>query len=166
MKYTEKLGLRLPEGSDKFDIEDFNENFGTLDESLVPGENGFDTGGEPIYLRQDIDQYHSYTAGMSSEGELDLTVGVKRGSRYDPYKAAQTHYYYDEEGAVVVAETAADIVRLRAGESVLEVTEEGVTFNGKPLGGGSQPIGQAVGILSGVTSSIIGQAEEVTENGI
>ena len=162
MNYTEKLGLRLPEGADKFDIEDFNENFGALDESLVPGENGFDTGGEPIYLRQDIDQYHSYTAGMSSEGELDLTVGVKRGSRYDPYKAAQTHYYYDEEGAVVVAETAADIVRLRAGESVLEVTEEGVTFNGKPLGG-TQPIGQAVGKLSGVTDSVIGTLEEVTE---
>ena len=163
MKYTEKLGLRLPEGSDKFDIEDFNENFGTLDNSLVPGENGFVTDGKPIYLWEDTDQYHSYTAGMDGEGELDLTVGVKRGSRYDPYKAAQTHYYYDEEGAVVVAETAADIVRLRAGESVLEVTEEGVTFNGKPLGGGSQPIGQLVGILSGVTDSVIGTLEEVTE---
>ena len=163
MRYTEKLGLRLPEGSDKFDIEDINENTRTLDDALVPGENGFVTDGEPIYLWEDTDQYHSYTAGMDSEGELDLTVGVKRGSRYDPYKAAQTHYYYDEEEAVGVAETAADIVRLRAGESVLEVTEEGVTFNGKPLGGGSQPIGQAVGILSGVTSSVIGQAEEVTE---
>ncbi|MBR1561578.1 MAG: hypothetical protein IJ645_00065 [Ruminococcus sp.] len=163
MRYTEKLGLRLPEGADKFDIEEFNENFATLDNSLVPGENGFVTDGEPIYLWADTDQYHSYTAGMDSEGELDLTVGVKRGSRYDPYKAAQTHYYYDEEEAVGVAETAADIVRLRAGESVLEVTEEGVTFNGKPLGGGSQPIGQLVGILSGVTDSVIGTLEEVTE---
>lgn len=163
MNYTEKLGLRLPEGSDKFDIEDFNENFGALDESLVPGENGFDTGGEPIYLRQDIDQYHSYTAGMSSEGEFDLTVGVKRGARYDHYKEAVTHYRYDEEESVASAETVADIVRLRAGESVLEVTEEGVTFNGKPLGGGSQPIGQTVGILSGVTGSATGILREVTE---
>ena len=162
MKYTEKLGLRLPEGSDKFDIEDFNENFGTLDNSLVPGENGFVTDGKPIYLWEDTDQYHSYTAGMDSEGELDLTVGVKRGSRYDPYKTAQTHYYYDEEGAVVIADTAADIVRLRAGESVLEVTEEGVTFNGKPLGGGSQPIGQLVGILSGTANAATGILREVT----
>ena len=163
MNYTEKLGLRLPEGSDRFDIEDLNENFATLDGALVPGENGFDTDGKPIYLWEDTDQYHSYTAGMSSEGEFDLTVGVKRGARYDHYKEAVTHYRYDEEESVASAETVADVVRFWAGASVFEVTEEGVTFNGKPLGGGSQPIGQAVGILSGVTGSVTGTLEEVTE---
>lgn len=42
MKYTEKLGLKKPEISDKFDIADFNENMDILDE-LEGGGGGGDT---------------------------------------------------------------------------------------------------------------------------
>ena len=169
MNYTSNKELRLPESSDRFDIDDFNENFEKLDPSILADEDGsIDFAEAILYLKKDIDQehgYHSYTASLSADENYNITIERALGARYEGAHEAHLKLYDDSEADVdhrIVAELYADnVVRLQAGEGVLEVTADGVTFNGKSLGGSSQPIGQAVGLLSGETGSVIGTLEEV-----
>lgn len=164
MKYTSNKELRLPESSDRFDIDDLNDNFEKLDPSVLADEDGsIDFAEAILYLKKDIDQehgYHSYTASLSADENYNITIERVLGARYDHTRVAGLKLYEDSEAGAdlrVAAELYADnVVRLQAGEGVLEVTADGVTFNGKSLGGSGVSIGALTAITSGISNSVIG----------
>ncbi len=170
MNYTSNKELRLPESSDRFDIDDFNENFEKLDPSVLADEDGnIDFAEAILYLKKDIDQehgYHSYTASLSADDHYNVTLERALGARYDGARYAWLKLYEDLAAEInlrVAAELYADnVVRLQGGTGVLEVTSNGVTFNGKSLGGGVN-IGGTIGIMpNALSTSIIGELEEET----
>lgn len=164
MNYTSNKELRLPESSDRFDIDDFNENFEKLDPSILADEDGsIDFAEAILYLKKDIDQehgYHSYTASLSADDHYNVTIERALGARYDGARYAWLKLYEDLEAEInlrVAAELYADnVVRLQGGTGVLEVTSNGVTFNGKSLGGSGVSIGALTAITSGISNSVIG----------
>lgn len=125
-------------------------------------------GASSLYLVREVEQYAAQYARLTSDENFGLMLAREVFRRHE---ASRTDYlyFYDEEDEKtkdikrVAKLHAMDKIILEAGDSVLQMSDDGLYFNGKKLGSGGANVGQAVGILSGVTSSIIGQAEEVTE---
>lgn len=105
----------------------------------------------------EIHFYNNYLSeGLSVEPEIsnniisvmipNILLQMPSPITIDIYK------YYDEESAKTIGTIKIPITPRKKPEDYIE-----------PSGGNSQPIGQLVGILSGVTDSVIGTLEEVTE---
>ncbi|MBR1382517.1 MAG: hypothetical protein IJ555_01700 [Ruminococcus sp.] len=146
MNTSEKLGLNLPDQTDRFNVDDFNENFEKLDNAILPDEDGdLNTDGGGVYLEKEVFALaYSHKSGMSVDSDGKLAVGRQRFDRYVPGKVTQVSFYEEENEDTGQIEQITKVeanhrVILQAGQSVLEITEEGVTFNGKSLGGGSTP---------------------------
>lgn len=125
-------------------------------------------GASSLYLVRDVEQYSAQYARLTSDENFGLMLAREVFRRYETSRTDYL-YFYDEED-----EETEDIKRvaklhamhkiiLEAGDSVLQMSDDGLYFNGKKLGSGGANVGQTVGILSGVTDSVIGTLEEVTE---
>ena len=138
-----------------------------------------DDGTSSIFTYRDIGTFHQRQAGLSSEIITDddiqtFTLELQRlvAARGDMTRTQYLKFYDDypepEDEEATVQSTAEmyadDVIRFKIGTNTeVEITEEGMFFNGQKLGGGSRNIGQSVGLLSGTSNSVIGQAEEVEE---
>lgn len=136
-----------------------------------------DDGTSSIFTYRDIAMFHQRQASLTSEIVTDndvqtFTLELQRlvAARGDMTRIQYLKFYddYTEDEESPIKSTAEvyadDIIRFKIGANTeVEITEEGVFFNGQKLGGGSRNIGQSVGLLSGISNSVIGQAEEVEE---
>ena len=69
--YTEKLGLKKPEGTDKFNIGDFNDNMDIIDgiPDMVSSGGGLESGKSAMLLS-------GFTADTSLIGQMDTAEEV------------------------------------------------------------------------------------------
>lgn len=121
--------------------------------SIAGGADTYLNGHELIvYETPETDPEH-HTNRAKSYVSADENGNLKLAKSHTPRYSDPTESY------IVIGD---DVITAYAGENELTLSADGLLLNGKKVGG-SQPIGQLVGILSGVTDSVIGTLEEVTE---
>lgn len=154
MNTSEKLGLNLPEQSDRFDIDDLNENFEKLDGAIVADSSGrVDMSGDTVVLYSPTDSPDSYNNPITSyiTAESNGDILITRNNR--PRGSATANHSY--------IRLAQDDITLSVAGNNLVLSADGLKLNGKSLGGGVN-IGGTVGIMpNALSTSIIGELEEV-----
>lgn len=133
------------------------------------GSQGVNDSGETsVFLKRAVAQYEASYARLYSDENYNVTLAREiytRGGSRTIGLILEERLNEDTGLSEGVAHLyAPDRILLTVGHapySVLEVTEDGVTFNGKSLGGGVN-IGGTIGIMpNALSTSIIGELEEV-----
>lgn len=151
MNTSEKLGLNLPEQSDRFDIDDLNENSEKLDGAIVADSSGrVDMSGDTVVL------YSPDGSEESRQNPTQALINAENGN----LKLRRTNIPRGSSANHIYVELDDDRIVLSVSGSDLEVTADGVTFNGKSLGGSGFSIGGVTGITSGISNSAIGALVE------
>lgn len=170
MQQTDKLGLRLPETTDKFDVDDLNYNFDKLDDALMPDEDdAVDLDGAELDLKKNVTDQNAFYARLRYDEDYDAVVLSRESyTRYDPGKVDEVRIYEEEnseevlEGIVKISARDRIILETQAG-TTLEINSDGVFVNGKKLGGSGITPARMVGTLNAVSENNVGELQEVTE---
>lgn len=168
MQQTDKLGLRLPETTDKFDVDDLNYNFDKLDDALMPDEDdAVDLDGAELDLKKNVTDQNAFYARLRYDEDYDAVVLSRESyTRYDPGKVDEVRIYEEEnseevlEGIVKISARDRIILETQAG-TTLEINSDGVFVNDKKLGGGVSGIGSPVGMINGISANTVGTLTEV-----